>query len=57
MRKNNNTCRPVNVSQEQNAGQNHSRKIDNISFERMEQFRYMGTTVTNRNSIHEEINA
>jgi hypothetical protein len=30
-------------------------KIDNKSLERVEQFRYLGTTVTNRNSIQEEI--
>ena len=30
-------------------------KNDNSSFERVEQFRYMGTTQTNQNSIQEEI--
>jgi len=43
------------TSQDQNAGQNHSIKIDNISFERVEQFKYLGTTLTNQNSIQEEI--
>jgi hypothetical protein len=38
-----------------NAGQNHNIKIDSKSFERMEEFKYLGTTLTNRNSIHEEI--
>jgi hypothetical protein len=37
------------------AGQNHNIKIDNKSFERMEEFKYLGTTLTTRNSIHEEI--
>jgi len=29
--------------------------IDNSSFERVEEFRYLGTTVTNKNSVREEI--
>jgi hypothetical protein len=43
------------MSRDQNAGQNHSIKIDNKSFERVEQFTYLVTTLTNRNSIQEEI--
>ena len=30
-------------------------KIDNSSIERVEQFKYLGTTLTNKNSIQEEI--
>jgi hypothetical protein len=30
-------------------------KIDNRSFERVEEFRYLGMTVTDQNSIQEEI--
>jgi len=32
------------MSRDQNAGQNHNIKIDNSSFERVEQFNYLGTT-------------
>jgi hypothetical protein len=42
------------MSQDQNAEQSHSMKIDNSSFERVEEFRYLGT-LTNKNSIQEEI--
>jgi hypothetical protein len=43
------------MSRGQTAEQNHNIKIDNKSFERVEQFRYLVTTGTNQNSIHEEI--
>jgi hypothetical protein len=43
------------TSRDQNAGRNHSVKIDNISFERVEEFRYLGKTLTNQNSIQEEV--
>ena len=36
-----------------NAG--YSIKIDNISFEKLEEFKYFGTSVTKQNSIQEEI--
>ena len=42
------------VSRDQNAGQNHIIKTDNSS-ERVEQLKYLGTTLTNRNSIQEII--
>jgi hypothetical protein len=43
------------VSQNQNAGHNHNLNIDNKSFERAEEFKYLGATLTSQNSIHEEI--
>ena len=43
------------MSQDQNAKQSHSVKTDNSSFERVEEFKYLGTTLTHQNSIHEEI--
>jgi hypothetical protein len=42
------------MSRNQNAGHNHNIKIDNKSFERVGELKYFGTTLTNRNSIHEE---
>ena len=43
------------MSGDQNAGQSHSIKTDNSSFERVEEIKYLGTTLTNQNSIQEEI--
>ena len=43
------------MSRDQNAGQNHSARIDNSTFERVEEFKYLGTTLTIQNSIREEI--
>jgi hypothetical protein len=43
------------LSRNQNAGHNNNINIDNKSFERVEEFKYLGATLTNRNSIHEEI--
>ena len=42
-------------SRDQNAGRSRHMKIDNNSFERVEEFEYLGTTLTNQNSIQEEI--
>jgi hypothetical protein len=42
------------MSCQQNAEQNHNTKIDKASFKSVDQFRYLGTTLTNRNLIHEE---
>jgi len=43
------------MSREQNAGRSHNIKPDNSSFERMEEFKCFGTTLTNQNSIQEEM--
>ena len=32
-------------------------RIDNSTFERVEEFKYLGTTLKNQNSIPEEINS
>jgi len=42
---------------DQNAGRSHSVRVDNTSstFERVEEFKYLGTTLTNQNSIAEKI--
>ena len=37
------------MSRDQNAGQNDNLVIGNTFFERVEQFRYFGTTLTNQN--------
>jgi len=39
---------------DQNAGQSHNTKTDKNAFERLEEFRYLGTTLTDQNSIQEE---
>jgi len=43
------------MSRDQNAGRIHSARMDNRTFEKMEDFKYLGTTLTNQNSIPEEI--
>ena len=39
------------MSRDQNAGRSHSIRTDNSSFERVEEFKYLETTLTNQNSI------
>jgi sorting nexin-29 len=43
------------MSRDQNTGRNHNIRIDNNSFERVEEYKYLGTTLTNQNSIQEEV--
>jgi hypothetical protein len=42
-------------SRDQNAEQRHNMMIEYRSFESVEEFKYLGTTLTNQNSIQEEI--
>jgi len=43
------------MHQDQNAGQSHSIRIDNSSLERVEEFKYLETTLTNQNFFQVEI--
>ena len=43
------------MSRHQNAGRIYSVRIDNSTFERVEVFKYLGTTLTHQNSIAEEM--
>jgi len=43
------------MSRHQNTGENYNIKIDTESFEMVELFKYLETTLTNQNSIQEEI--
>jgi hypothetical protein len=43
------------MSRDRNAGRGHGVKIDNSSIERVEEFKYLGATLTDQNSIQEEI--
>jgi len=43
------------ISRNQNAGWSHNTKTDNSSFEKVEYFKHFGASLTNQNSIQEEI--
>ena len=43
------------LSRDQNTGRNKSMKVDNSSFERVEEFKYLGINLTNQISLQEEI--
>ena len=45
------------MSWDRNAGRGHCVKIDNSSIERVEEFKYLGTILTDQNSIQEVINS
>jgi hypothetical protein len=42
----------VVMSRDQNAGQNSNIKVRNNAFERVEQYKYLETTLINKISIH-----
>jgi len=52
-----NTCKIeyMVMSGDQNAGRRHTIKNDNSFFEKLEEFKYLGTALRNQNSIQEEI--
>jgi len=43
------------MSRDQKAGRIQTMRIDNIIYKRVEEFKYLGTTLTNKNSIAEDI--
>jgi hypothetical protein len=43
------------MSRHPNSGQNQNIRIVNESFENVVEFKYLGTTLTNQNDIHDEI--
>jgi hypothetical protein len=49
-----NKTKYIVMSRDQNAGRNHNIRIDNSSPERVEEFKYLGKTLPNQNSIQEE---
>jgi hypothetical protein len=45
------------MSQDQNARQIQNIMIDNTAFEKVKEFKYLGTTLTNQNSIQKNLRA
>jgi len=43
------------MSRDQKAGRSHIKNSDNISFEKVQHFKYLGTTLKYQNSTQEEI--
>ena len=49
------TRKDIAMSRDQSAGRGQSMKIDNSSFEKVEEFKHLGKILTNQNSIQEVI--
>jgi len=47
----------VVIYRDQNAERSHNIKTDNSSFDRVEDFKHLGTTLTNQNCIEEEVSS
>ena len=45
------------MSRDQNAERNHNIENDNSFFERVKEFKYLGTALTNKNSIQKKLSA
>ena len=45
------------MSREQTAGISHTMKVDNSSIERVEEFKYLGTTITNKILFRKKLRA
>ena len=45
------------MSREQTAGLSHTMKVDDSSIEMIEEFKYLGTTLTNQNSFRKKLRA
>jgi hypothetical protein len=45
----------MGMSRDQNVGSSHNIEIDNSSFERVEQFKYLGTNLTGQHFVQEEM--
>jgi len=45
------------MSRDQDAGQSHNMKTDNRSFERVEEFKYLGTTFPNQIPFRKKLRA
>jgi hypothetical protein len=43
------------ISQDQSAGRSHDMKTDNSSFERVEQFKYLGTSLIIKNLFRKKL--
>ena len=45
----------LSLSRDQNAGSSHNIMIDNFSFEKLEEFKYLGTNLISQNTSQGEI--